>query len=101
MVNSKLRNEQADQLCEAMLCLKDVKECYRFLEDVCTVGELKAMRQRFEVARMLYEGNTYEAIVARTGASTATISRVKRCLEYGADGYKLVFKRLAKQKKEK
>ncbi len=101
MVNSKLRNEQANQLCEAMLCLKDVKECYRFLEDVCTVGELKAMRQRFEVARMLYEGNTYEAIVARTGASTATISRVKRCLEYGADGYKLVFKRLAKQKKEK
>ena len=101
MVNSKLRNEQADQLCEAMLCLKDVKECYRFLEDVCTVGELKAMRQRFEVARMLYEGNTYEAIVARTGASTATISRVKRCLEYGADGYKLVFKRLAKQKKVK
>ena len=101
MVNSKLRDELADRLCEAMLCLKDVDECYRFLEDICTVGELKALSQRIEVARMLHEGNTYDAIVARTGASTATISRVKRCLNYGADGYRLVFERLAERGKAK
>ena len=98
MVNSKLKAELADRLCEAALCLKDVDECYRFFEDICTVGELKALAQRLEVARMLDEGHTYDAIVARTGASTATISRVKRCLNYGADGYKLVLERLATQR---
>ncbi|MCH3958704.1 MAG: YerC/YecD family TrpR-related protein [Selenomonas sp.] len=94
MVNPKLKDELNDQLCEAMLSLQTVDECYQFFEDICTVSELKAMSQRLEVARMLQQGHTYEDIVARTGASTATISRVKRCLNYGADGYGIVLERL-------
>ena len=94
MANQKLKDELADRLCAAVLSLHDVEECYAFLEDICTVSELKSLSQRLEVARMLDEKYTYEAIVARTGASTATISRVKRCLNYGADGYKLVLERM-------
>ena len=94
MVNPKLKDELNDQLCEAMLSLETVDECYQFFEDLCTISELKAMSQRLEVARMLRAGHTYDAIVARTGASTATISRVKRCLNYGADGYNIVLDRL-------
>ena len=94
MVNPKLKDELNDQLCEAMLSLETVDECYQFFEDLCTVSELKAMSQRLEVARMLRAGHTYDHIVARTGASTATISRVKRCLNYGADGYNIVLDRL-------
>ena len=94
MVNPKLKDEMNDQLCEAMLSLQTMDECYQFFEDICTVSELKAMSQRLEVARMLRQGHTYEDIVARTGASTATISRVKRCLNYGADGYSSVLGRL-------
>ena len=94
MVNPKLRDELNDQLCHAVLELSNVEECYQFFEDICTIGELKAMSQRLEVARMLREGHTYEDIVERTGASTATISRVKRCLNYGADGYNIVLERL-------
>lgn len=95
MVNPKLKDELNDQLCEAMLSLETVDECYQFFEDLCTISELKAMSQRLEVARMLRAGHTYDDIVARTGASTATISRVKRCLNYGADGYRIVLDRLA------
>lgn len=95
MVNPKLKDKLNDQLCEAMLSLRTVDECYQFFEDLCTVSELKAMSQRLEVARMLRAGHTYDDIVARTGASTATISRVKRCLNYGADGYHIVLDRLA------
>ena len=94
MVNPKLKDDLNDQLCEAVLSLKSVEECYQFFEDICTIGELKAMSQRMEVARMLQAGHTYDDIVERTGASTATISRVKRCLNYGADGYKIVLERL-------
>ena len=94
MVNPKLRDEQNDMLFEAILSLKSLEECYQFFEDICTISELKAMSQRLEVARMLREGHTYEDIVERTGASTATISRVKRCLNYGADGYNIVLERL-------
>ena len=102
MVNPKLKDELNDQLCEAMLSLQTIDECYQFFEDICTVSELKAMSQRLEVARMLRQGHTYEDIVARTGASTATISRVKRCLNYGADGYKTILERLqAKENAEK
>ena len=97
MVNPKLKDELNDQLCEAVLALQSVEECYQFFEDICTIVELKAMSQRLEVARMLQAGHTYDDIVARTGASTATISRVKRCLNYGADGYKVVLARLAAQ----
>ncbi len=95
MVNPKLKDELNDQLCRAIMCLGDLDECYQFFEDICTVSELKAMAQRLEVARMLREGHTYDEIVDRTGASTATISRVKRCLNYGADGYRIVLERLA------
>lgn len=94
MVNPKLRDNLTDQLCKAMLTLKDIEECYQFFEDICTVSELKALAQRLEVARMLRAGHTYEEVVERTGASTATISRVKRCLNYGADGYDTVLNRL-------
>lgn len=94
MVNPKLKDELNDQLCEAVLKLSSVEECYQFFEDICTVSEIKALSQRLEVARMLQAGHTYDDIVERTGASTATISRVKRCLNYGADGYKTILERL-------
>ena len=87
---ANIHDHLTDQLFGAILSLKDQEQCYRFFEDICTVTELKAMAQRLEVARMLDEGCIYEEIVAKTGASTATISRVKRCLVYGADGYNSV-----------
>ena len=94
MVNPKLRGPLADGLFRAVLQLRTVEECYRFFEDVCTIGEVKALAQRFAVARMLDQGKTYEEIADRTGASSATISRVRRFLSYGADGYTLVLRRL-------
>ncbi len=96
VVNPKLRNPLTDALFQAVLRLRTVEECYRFFEDLCTVGELKALAQRFAVARMLDDGRTYQEIEARTGASSATISRVRRFLAYGADGYALVLGRLAR-----
>ena len=77
-----------------MLTLKTREECYGFFEDICTVSELKSLAQRLEVAKKLDEGAGYAEIAESTGASTATISRVKRCLNYGADGYRLVLDRL-------
>lgn len=100
MTNPKLRDELSEQLCEAVLALSSVEECYQFFEDICTVSELKALSQRLEVARMLDAKHTYDDIVARTGASTATISRVKRCLNYGADGYKIILGRLPKREEK-
>lgn len=100
MVNPKLKDELNDQLCNAVLKLETVEECYQFFEDICTISELKAMSQRLEVAKMLQKRRTYDEIVSRTGASTATISRVKRCLNYGADGYNLVFERLNQEQPE-
>ena len=100
MTNPKLRDELSEQLCEAVLKLTTVEECYQFFEDICTVSELKALSQRLEVARMLDAKHTYDDIVARTGASTATISRVKRCLNYGADGYKIILGRLPKREEK-
>lgn len=94
IVNPKLKDPLADRFCQAVLTLKTVDECYRFLEDVCTIGEVKALAQRLEIARLLFEGHTYGDIVRRTRASSATISRVRRFLEYGADGYRLVLTRL-------
>ena len=81
-------------LYESLLQLKDVDECRRFMEDLCTVTELKAMSQRIEVATYLREGMIYQDILKRTGASSATISRVNRCLQYGAEGYQTVLPRL-------
>ena len=93
-LNEKLRDELTDKLFEAILTLRTVDECYRFFEDLATVGEIKALAQRLEVAKMLAAGMTYEDIVAATGASTATISRVKKCLNYGADGYRIALERI-------
>lgn len=92
--NPKLKDTLTDQLFQAILLLQTEEECYQFFEDICTISELKALAQRLEVARMLEHRHTYDEIVARTGASTATISRVKRCLYYGADGYKTILARL-------
>lgn len=92
--NSKLKDETVDKLFEAILLLKNEEECYRFFEDICTVSEIKSLAQRLEVAKMLTENRTYSSISSMTGASTATVSRVKRSLDYGADGYNLVLRRL-------
>lgn len=86
--------EDSGLLYESLLRLQDADECRRFLQDLCTVTELKAMEQRLEVAMYLREGMIYQDILARTGASSATISRVNRCLQYGADGYQTVLPRL-------
>ena len=99
-LESKIKSKELDLFFKAILELKDIEECYKFFEDICTISELKALSQRLEVARMLGDGHTYDDIVERTGASTATISRVKRCLNYGADGYKIVIDRLDKQEKK-
>ncbi|OCA82931.1 YerC/YecD family TrpR-related protein [Pseudobacillus wudalianchiensis] len=90
----KLRGRELDQLFEAILTLRNLEECYLFFDDLCTVNEIQSLAQRLEVARMLKEGKTYHKIESGTGASTATISRVKRCLNYGNDAYQLVLDRL-------
>lgn len=92
----KLNDKAIDQLFEAILTLKNVEECYVFFDDLCTVNEIQSLSQRLEVARMLGQGSTYNQIEGETGASTATISRVKRCLNYGNDGYKLALDRLGR-----
>lgn len=98
-MNSKLKDDTVDFLFQAVLTLKSVDECYAFFEDLCTVPEIKAMSQRILVAHMLSTKRVYSDIVAQTGASTATISRVNRSLHYGCDGYEMVFKRLEGGKK--
>ncbi len=94
-MSKKIRTEAVDSLFEAILSLQDKEECYAFFEDVCTVNEL-SLSQRFEVAKMLREKRTYLEIAEKTGASTATISRVNRSLNYGSDGYDMVFDRMGK-----
>lgn len=96
IMKDKLKTQAVDTLFQAILTLKNVEECYTFFEDVCTVNELISLSQRMEVAAMLREKKTYLEIAEKTGASTATISRVNRCLNYGNDGYELVFGRLEK-----
>ncbi len=98
-MNDKLKAKDMDDLFEAVLCLESVEECYAFFEDLCTVLELKALCQRLQVAKMLSEHHVYNDIVSSTGASTATISRVNRSLNYGCDGYDIVFKRMKEKKK--
>lgn len=83
-----------DELFRGILSLQTLEECYNFFEDLCTITELRAMEQRFEVAKMLDGGRIYSDIVRETGASTATISRVNKCLTYGTDGYRIVLDRL-------
>ena len=98
MFDSKLKNEQTDLLFEAILSLNSQEECYRLFEDLCTIHEIQALAQRLEVAKLLRERITYHEIAERTGASTATISRVNRCLTYGAYGYNIVLDRMEKEK---
>lgn len=93
-MNNKIRTEAVDHLFEGILSLKDKEECYKFFEDVCTINEILSLSQRFEVAHMLRQQKTYLDIAEKTGASTATISRVNRSLNYGNDGYDMVFERI-------
>ena len=93
-MNNKLKNDDVDFLFQSILSLKTMEECYNFFEDLCTAQELKAMSQRIVVAKMLSERKVYSDIVAKTGASTATISRLNRSLMYGNDGYSVVFDRV-------
>lgn len=92
--DSKIKNKQVDGFFQAILLLKDMDECYRFFEDICTVKEIQSIAQRLEVAKLLRMNKTYNEIETETGASTATISRINRSLNYGADGYNLVLDRL-------
>ena len=94
----KLRGRELDQLFEAILKLETLEECYQLFDDLATVNEVQALAQRLEVARQIREGNTYHKIEEATGASTATISRVKRCLNYGTGGYDLALERLQQTK---
>ncbi|NRD77691.1 hypothetical protein HPT25_09565 [Bacillus sp. BRMEA1] len=93
----KLRGKELDQLFKSILSLRDLEECYRFFDDLCTINEIQSLAQRLDVARMLREGNTYHKIESETGASTATISRVKRCLNFGNDTYEMVLERLKEE----
>lgn len=95
-MNKKIQTSAVDHLFEAILSLENKEECYSFFEDLCTVNELLSLSQRYEVASMLKDRKTYLEIAEKTGASTATISRVNRSLNYGNDGYDLVFGRLNK-----
>ena len=98
-IDKRLRDSLTDSLFEAILVLKDKEECYRFFQDIATIAEIKALAQRLEVAKLLEKNVTYTTIAQSTGASTATISRVKRCLYFGADGYQMVLKRLSEREK--
>ena len=99
-MNKKIKTPAVDHLIDAILCLQTKEESYNFFEDLCTVNELLSLSQRFEVATMLREHKTYMEIAEKTGASTATISRANRSLNYGSDGYELIFERLSNQKNE-
>lgn len=94
MYNSKIKSDQTDGLFEAILTLETPEECYRFFEDICTVKEVQAIAQRLQVVKLLIKNKTYHEIESETGASTATISRINRSLNYGSDGYKLVLEKL-------
>ncbi|MCI6017697.1 MAG: YerC/YecD family TrpR-related protein [Clostridiales bacterium] len=93
-MNKKIKTPEVEQLFKAIMCLENIDECFDFFEDLCTINELLSLSQRYEVAKMLREQKTYLEIAEKTGASTATISRVNRSLNYGNDGYDMVMKRL-------
>ena len=96
-MSKKIHTEAVDSLFDAVLSLRNREECYQFFEDVCTVNEILSLSQRFEVAKMLKEKKTYLEISEKTGASTATISRVNRSLNYGNDRYDMVFDSISKE----
>lgn len=97
-MSEKIRDEQTDTLFQAILTMNDIDECYAFFSDLCTVSEIKEMAKRLTAARMLNNNCIYSEISEKTGLSTATISRVNRCLKYGSDGYAEVIKRIEKKK---
>ena len=96
-MNKKIKTQEVDGLFEAVLKLENIDECYAFFEDLCTINEILSLSQRFLVAKMLKEKNTYADIAEKTGASTATISRVNHALNYGNDGYELILERLKEE----
>ena len=100
-MNNKMKEKYIDDLFEAILTHETPEECYDFFGDLCTVLELKSLSQRYQVAKMLTEHHVYSDIVSETGASTATISRVNRSINYGNDGYSIVFNRLKKKEEQK
>ena len=100
-MNSKLQDGNVDALFEAILTLKNKEECYAFFDDLCTIAEIKEMSRRLAAAKMLREKRVYTDIAAETGLSTATISRVNRCLQYGNDGYQTVLERLEQKRGKK
>ena len=100
MNNRNKRSNPEHDLYQAILKLQSVEECYNFFVDLCTVSEMKAMEQRFEVAKLLSQGMIYNDILEQTGASSATISRVNRSLNYGTDTYRLLFERLAADRQD-
>ncbi len=95
---SKFKRDDIDELFDAILTLRDREDCYRFFEDICTVNEIHSISQRLQVAKLLSQKRTYNEIEKITRASTATISRINKCLLYGADGYRRVLERLDKEK---
>ena len=95
---NQLKSRELDDLFNAILSLESIDECYNFFDDVCTINELMAIAQRFDVARLLLEGKNYVAISKESGASSATISRVNRCLSFGNGGYKMALSRLKEKK---
>ena len=99
-MNSKLKELNVEFLFQAILKLETVEECYKFFEDLCTVPELRALSQRFLVAKMLDDHKVYSDIVAQTGASTATISRVNRSLNYGMGAYRIIFDRMKEEEQK-
>lgn len=99
-MGSQWKDEFTDQLCDCIVAITDREEAYRFLEDVATFSEIRAFAQRIQVANLLIKGLSYPQIVQTTGASTATISRVKKFVEYGSDGYRDVLKKISKEQTE-
>ena len=98
--NSKFMNEETELLFDAVLSLETKDDCYRFFEDICTINEFQSIAQRFYIAKMLFEDKTYQEIEEITKASTATISRINKCLKYGADGYKITLDRITDESSE-
>ena len=96
-MNKRIKKTRNEEMYQAILQMQTVEECMKFFDDLCTVSELQAMEQRYQVAVLLDQGMIYNDILARTGASSATISRVNRSLQYGADGYQIAFDRLSKE----
>jgi len=94
------RDQQTDELFKSILALSSIEECYAYFEDLCTVKEVRDMGQRLQVAGLMRDGSSYVAAQQATGASSATIGRVKRCLDYGAGGYELILERMKEEKRD-